>query len=119
MIDELLHTSALFDLYGGLLTKKQQKCLRMHLFDDFSLSEIGDEMGITRQAAHDMIKRSGMALEEYEEKLGFLKKVSSQRDEFDRIYEKLNKAEFVNVDEKTALLKDILPFTNFEQEDET
>lgn len=119
MIDELLHTSALFDLYGGLLTDKQQMCLKMHLFDDFSLSEIGDTMGISRQAAHDMIKRSEAALVEYEHKLGFLEKASAQRELFDGIYSDLKNAAFKDEQTKKKLLEAILPFTNFELEDET
>ena len=58
MLEELLHTSDLFDLYGALLTEKQQKCLEMHLFEDFSLSEIGEAMGISRQAVYDTIHRA-------------------------------------------------------------
>lgn len=119
MIDELLRTTELYDLYGGLLTEKQQKCLTMHLFEDFSLSEIGDAMGISRQAAHDMIKRSEASLDEYEEKLGFLKKVSLQRVAFDGIYAKLKNTCVTDEHEKDLLLQALLPFTNFDQEDET
>lgn len=72
MLEELLHMTDLFDLYGPLLTEKQQKCLSMHLFEDFSLSEIGEELGISRQAVYDMLHRSREALENYEKKLGIL-----------------------------------------------
>ena len=37
---------------------------------DFSLAEIGEELGITRQAAHDNIRRAERALAEMEETLG-------------------------------------------------
>ena len=37
-MEQLLYLSALFDIYGALLTEKQQECLKMHLFEDFSLS---------------------------------------------------------------------------------
>lgn len=70
IMEQLLYLSALFDLYGALLTEKQQECLRMHLFDDFSLSEIGESLGISRQAVYDNIHRSEKAMESYEEKLG-------------------------------------------------
>ena len=58
MLEEFLRRSALFDLYGALLTEKQQSCLSMSLFDDYSLSEIGEALGISRQAVHDMLHRS-------------------------------------------------------------
>ena len=53
-MEQLLYLSALFDFYGALLTEKQQECLKMHLFEDFSLSEIGEELGISRQAVYDL-----------------------------------------------------------------
>ena len=56
MLEEFLRRSALFDLYGALLTEKQQRCLSMSLFDDYSLSEIGEALGISRQAVHDMLR---------------------------------------------------------------
>lgn len=65
-----LYHSALFDLYGALLTEKQRHCLTMHLFEDLSLSEIGDALGISRQAAHDAIHRGEATLAAYEARLG-------------------------------------------------
>lgn len=44
MLEKFLHMSALFDIYGALLTDKQKRCLQMHLFEDFSLSEISTEL---------------------------------------------------------------------------
>ena len=46
MLEKFLHMSALFDIYGALLTDKQKRCLQMHLFEDFSLSEKRTELGI-------------------------------------------------------------------------
>lgn len=73
-----LYHSALFDLYGALLTEKQRHCLTMHLFEDLSLSEIGDALGISRQAAHDTIRRGEATLAAYEARLGLWRR---QRDE--------------------------------------
>ena len=78
-MEQLLYLSALFDLYGALLTEKQQECLRMHLFDDFSLSEIGESLGISRQAVYDNIHRSEKAMESYEEKLGLVRRYQAER----------------------------------------
>lgn len=70
VIEERLRLLDLFDLYGNLLTDKQQECIRMYLMEDFSLTEIGESLGISRQAVYDNIHRSEKALEEYETKLG-------------------------------------------------
>ena len=45
-MEQFLYLSELFDLYGALLTERQQRCLELHLYEDFSLSEIGEELGI-------------------------------------------------------------------------
>ena len=47
----------LFDIYGSLLTAKQRTCLSLYFYDDLSLSEISDELGVSRQAVHDLLKR--------------------------------------------------------------
>ena len=56
-MERLYYLARLYDLYGGLLTGKQRESLRLHIAEDFSLAEIGEELGITRQAAHDNIRR--------------------------------------------------------------
>ena len=79
MCMELLYELArLYDLYGGLLTGKQRECLRLHIAEDFSLAEIGEELGITRQAAHDNIRRAERALTEMEATLGLLARQQAQ-----------------------------------------
>lgn len=58
-------------LYGEVLTEKQREMLRQYYNDDLSLSEIGENFGITRQGARDAIKHGENALKELEEKVGF------------------------------------------------
>ena len=59
------------DFYGEVLTPKQREMLRQYYNDDLSLSEIGENFGITRQGARDAIKHGETALKELEEKVGF------------------------------------------------
>lgn len=90
-MEQLLYLSALFDFYGALLTDKQQECLRLHLFEDFSLSEIGEELGISRQAVYDNIHRSKHAMEGYEAKLGLVSRYQRERVELAKVYDSLQK----------------------------
>lgn len=69
----------LFDIYGGLLTDKQRQCLGLYFYDDLSLSEIGDELGVSRQAVHDLLKRVEQTLERNEEKLRILERLERER----------------------------------------
>lgn len=81
MLEKFLHMSTLFDIYGALLTDKQKRCLQMHLFEDFSLSEISDELGISRQAVYDMLKRSEQVMQQYENKLGLAARSTREKNE--------------------------------------
>ena len=66
-----LYINELYDLYGPLLTEKQKEAWELHEFSDFSLSEIAEKLGASRQAVHDLISRSRDRLEELEALLGF------------------------------------------------
>mgnify|MGYP002520264092 CR=1 FL=1 len=59
----------LYDLYGGLLTEKQQEVFDLYYQCDLSLGEIAAEHDISRTAVHDLIKRTENLLEKYESKL--------------------------------------------------
>ena len=63
-----LEMGYLLDFYGEVLTEKQREMLRQYYNDDLSLSEIGENFGITRQGARDAIKHGENALKELEEK---------------------------------------------------
>jgi len=78
-MEQFLYLSELFDLYGALLTERQQRCLELHLYEDFSLSEIGEELGISRQAVYDNIHRAEAAMKSYEAKLGLAARYESER----------------------------------------
>lgn len=59
----------LYDFYGELLNGHQRKVFEDFVFNDLSLGEIAEEQGISRQAVHDMVRRSNKKLEDYEERL--------------------------------------------------
>jgi len=72
VMDKRYEEALLFDFYGELLTDRQKQIFEEVIMDDYSMSEVADEYGITRQGVHDMIKRCGKILEGYEEKLGLV-----------------------------------------------
>ena len=85
MLERLFHLAELFDMYGMLLTEKQRRCLELHLFDDFSLAEVGEAVGVSRQAAYDIIHRTEQALAGYEEKRGLLRRLAKEHAELSAI----------------------------------
>ncbi len=78
-MDEILHLTLLYDFYGELLTEKQKQAFELHYQYDLSLSEIGIELSISRQAVRDMLKRTEKILWGYEEKLGLVKRFQEQK----------------------------------------
>lgn len=73
-LEKTNHIILLIDMYGDLLTEKQQNYLAMYYEEDLSLAEIADILDVSRNAVHDQIKRAILALEGYETKLGLIKK---------------------------------------------
>lgn len=58
-----------FEFYAALLTDKQMNYIELYYADDYSLAEIAEEFGVSRQAVYDNIKRTEKILEAYEMKL--------------------------------------------------
>lgn len=75
----------LLDCYGDLLTEHQRSVMELYYCEDLSLAEIGNPLGITRQAVMSLIKRTENILLNYEEKLGFAERLGKMRDCFSRI----------------------------------
>ncbi len=69
-----LSISLLFDYYGETLSDKQKQIFDSYYNLDLSLSEIAENMGITRQGVRDFIKRTELQLLEMEENLKFCEK---------------------------------------------
>lgn len=70
---ENLRLLQLWDTYKGLLTERQRQVLDLFFNYDLSLSEIGNETGVSRQSVSDCINKCKRQLEKYEEKLGHFK----------------------------------------------
>ncbi len=64
----------LLDFYGPLLTDHRLRVARMYCEEDMSLSEIAQQMGISRQGVHDALAKAYAQLETYESRLGMLER---------------------------------------------
>lgn len=102
----------LYDIYGGLLTERQQKYMEMHFCNDLSLSEIADEYGVSRQAIYDLLRRTEQILEKYESKLKLLQRDKENNELLLHAEELLsdyivNPKENKNLELVQAILKDL------------
>lgn len=79
-MEHFVWINLLYDFYGQMLTSKQRQAIEWYFGHDLSLSEIAEELEISRQAVHDLLKRSQQALENCEAKLGLVKRFSEQQD---------------------------------------
>lgn len=67
-----LEMGLLYDFYGEILTSKQRKVFELYYNEDFSLAEIAEQAGITRQGVRDCVKRAEQILFEMEHKFGLV-----------------------------------------------
>ena len=64
----------LYDFYGELFNDKQREYFEEYYFNNLSLAEIGEELGVSRNAVHKVIQGVEEKLNFYEDKLGLYKK---------------------------------------------
>ena len=77
MFEKNLNVGYLLDFYGELLTEHKRSVLDLYYNEDYSLAEIAEEIGISRQGVRGLIKKAEGELFFYEEKLGLAKKLLS------------------------------------------
>ena len=92
-MDERYRQSLLYDFYGEMLSDHQKDVFSAAIFDDMSYSELADEFGCSRQAAFDLIRRTNQKLEDYEKRLGLVKRFTEARDKNKEVTEQISKAE--------------------------
>ena len=85
-MEKFIYETALFDFYGALLTEKQHRCLQLHLYNDFTVSEIAEQVGVSRQGAYDAIRHAEKTMQSCEEKLGLVKRYQKERQQLKTIY---------------------------------
>ena len=69
----------LLDYYGDMLTQKQKECFDMRYNQDLSLGEIGEALGVSRQAVNDNLTRTEALLRRMEENIGCVKRDMKMR----------------------------------------
>ena len=71
---DALEMTLLLDYYGGMLTDKQRDCFDMRYNQDLSLGEIGEALGVSRQAVCDNLTRTEALLRRMEENIGCVRR---------------------------------------------
>lgn len=77
-LDNLAKESLLYDFYGGLLTDKQREVMELYHEENYSIVEIAGELGVSKQAVHDNLRKTERILSDYEDKLGLVSRFVSR-----------------------------------------
>ena len=64
----------LYEIYKELLTSKQRQYFEYYYYEDYSLSEIAENFGVSRQAVQTALRKSGDNLERFEKALSVYRK---------------------------------------------
>lgn len=89
MIKNMEEISMLYDFYGDLLTERQNTVLQYYYGDDYTLAEIAEKAGISRQAVHDTVHKAEKALKTYESALGLVARYRHNRHQIKKADEEL------------------------------
>ena len=94
----------LYDYYGRMLTDKQQEYIDMRYNQDLSLGEIGQLLGVSRQAVCDNLTRTEALLRRMEENIGCVKRDMLRRR---AIQEILDAATVLDASSDPAILESV------------
>ena len=86
-MEKIVEQTLLYDFYGELLTEHQRRIYEDVVLNDYSLSEVAEVLGISRQGVHDNVKRCSKILQDYEDKLHLVEKFVSIKEKIHRIRE--------------------------------
>jgi len=101
----------LCDIYGSLLSDKQREAVELYCNEDYSLSEIAENTGISRQGVRDQIKHAENQLVTFEESLGLLIKTTKLNEKLAKL---LEMQEIKTNDKLSGIIGDIQDIFNFD-----
>lgn len=110
LIDKRIELSSLFDVYCGMLTKKQRQSIEMHFDDDLSYSEIAELLSISKQAVHDNLNKAIKNLYNLEEKIGFVGFIDELENRIENIIKAIPDISEKEIKDKLLELKN-LPYS--------
>ena len=73
-MEDRIYLIDLYDIYGELLNDKQKEYFEYYYFDNLSLGEISENINISRNGIHKVLKLTESKLNLYESKLRLYEK---------------------------------------------
>lgn len=113
-MEKLVKIGILYDFYGKLLSEKQEQVIELYYLYDLSLTEIGEELDITKQGVSDILKRAEKKLLKFEDTLGLVNKFRSSHNNIrqiinlcDELKDFSNENNLVDIDAKAQKIEEI------------
>ena len=97
--------TVLLDIYGELLTEKQRVSMELFYNSDYSLSEIGEDLNVSRQGVHENIRQGTEKLKKFESILRINEKSELLKSECEKIKKSVDSEELLA---KIDYIKNIL-----------
>ena len=67
MFEKNLEVGLLLDFYGDILPERRREMIELYYNDGLSLAEVAEQLGVTRQAVRETVKKTETELYFYEE----------------------------------------------------
>lgn len=99
------YISLLLSFYSEFLTDKQRTVMELYYDEDLTLAEIAEQLQVSRQGVHDLIKRSLKQLEELEFKLGLAARYNQVKNMIELIDQLLSEGK---IDSARVMVKKLL-----------
>lgn len=87
----------LFDYYGDLLSESQKNYFESYYFDNLTLSEIGENFDVSRNAVSKDLKLASEKLNNFEEKLRLVEKDDKLRKIVSKMKDEVLKEKIMNI----------------------
>ena len=84
-MEKIVEQGLLYDFYGSLLTRHQQKIYEQVVYENLSLNEVAETEGVSKQAVHVLVRRCTTLMRGYEEKLGMIRRFGRIRESAEKL----------------------------------
>lgn len=103
MTEDKTRVCLLLDFYSELLTEAQYNAIDLYYNEDFSLAEVAENIGISRQGVRDNIMRGVELLFSYEDKLHLAERYHKNSQVLEKLKDAVKRAGVSEVSEREIM----------------
>jgi predicted DNA-binding protein YlxM (UPF0122 family) len=102
-MDKTFYNTLLFDFYAELLSEKQKQIYEMYYLFNYSLAEVSEKIGISRQGVRESILKSEKLLQNYEQKLSLIADFLAKKQDVEQLTAQIDELISKNLTEPERL----------------